>query len=53
MQKLSRIFLVMAVLVAISSGCAGMMKKETAVKCPRCGASFTVEEEMHWRDLTR
>jgi hypothetical protein len=53
MQKIARIFLIMAVLMALSFGCAGMMRKETTVKCPRCGAPFTIDEEIHWWNLTR
>jgi len=53
MAKIARIFLIMAVLVALSLSCAGMTRKETTVKCPRCGAPFTIDEEMHWWRLTR
>jgi hypothetical protein len=53
MQKLAWMFLVIVVLAGFSFGCAGMTKKETKVRCPRCGATFTIEEEMHMRDITQ
>ena len=43
MRKWVSIFLVLAVLAVFSFGCAGV-QKDTKVKCPKCGAIFTVEE---------
>jgi len=42
-KKLSLIVAV-AVLLAFSFGCAGYASKETKLKCPKCGAVFTVDE---------
>lgn len=36
--------LAVAVLAAFTFGCAGYVSKETKVKCPKCGAVFTVDE---------
>ena len=38
------LILAMAVLAVFSFGCADMVSKETKVKCPKCGAVFTVDE---------
>ena len=43
MRKWVSIFLALAVLAVFSIGCAGI-QKDTKVKCPKCGAVFTVEE---------
>ena len=39
-----RTVLVLAVLAAFTIGCAGYVSKETKVKCPKCGAVFTIDE---------
>lgn len=44
MKKLISMVLALAVLAAFSFGCAGMVSKETKVKCPKCGAVFTIDE---------
>jgi hypothetical protein len=36
--------LTLVVLAAFSLGCAGMASKDTQVKCPKCGAVFTIDE---------
>ncbi len=36
--------LALAVFAAFSFGCAGYTAKESKVKCPKCGAVFTVDE---------
>jgi len=38
------LILAIAVLAVFSFGCADMVSKETKVKCPKCGAVFTVDE---------
>jgi len=43
-KKLMSMVLVLAVLAAFTFGCAGMVSKETKVKCPKCGAVFTIDE---------
>ena len=35
------------VLVTFVAGCGGMVNKQTKVKCPKCGAVFTVDEGLH------
>ena len=44
MKKLMCSVLAIAVLAAFTFGCAGYVAKETKVKCPKCGAVFTVDE---------
>ena len=46
MKKFLRLFLAVAVLSAFTLGCSGYVSKETKVKCPKCGAVFTVDEGM-------
>jgi len=43
MRKLVSIFLALAILSVFSFGCAGV-DKQTKIKCPKCGAVFTVDE---------
>jgi hypothetical protein len=43
MKKWVGIFMVLAMLVVFSFGCAGI-DKQTKIKCPKCGAVFTVDE---------
>jgi hypothetical protein len=43
MKKWVSIFMVLAMLAVFSVGCAGI-DKQTKVKCPKCGAVFTVDE---------
>ena len=49
MKKWIRMFLALFALAAFSVACAGMPnketgKKETEIKCPKCGSTFTVDE---------
>ena len=44
MKKLMSMVLTLAFLAVFTFGCAGMVSKETKVKCPKCGAVFTVDE---------
>jgi len=43
MRKWVNIFLALAFLAIFSVGCAGI-DKEAKIKCPKCGAIFTVNE---------
>jgi hypothetical protein len=43
MRKWVSIFLALAILAGFSLGCAGL-QKDTKVKCPKCGAVFSIEE---------
>jgi len=43
-KKLVSMVLALAVLAVFSFGCAGMVGKEAKVKCPKCGAVFTIDE---------
>jgi hypothetical protein len=45
MRKWVSIFMALAILSVFSFGCAGITK-DTKVKCPKCGAVFTVDEGM-------
>jgi hypothetical protein len=51
MRKLVSIFLALAMLAVFSFGCAGVAK-DTKVKCPKCGAVFTIDEGMQeWQKI--
>jgi hypothetical protein len=43
MRKWVSILLLLAVLAVFSFGCAGV-QKDAKIKCPKCGAVFTVDE---------
>ena len=43
MKKWIRITLALVLLAVFSLGC-GYVPKETKVKCPKCGAVFTIDE---------
>jgi hypothetical protein len=43
MRKWVSIFLALAILAVFSFGCA-TVQKDAKIKCPKCGAVFTVEE---------
>jgi len=43
MRKLLSIFLVLMMLAVFAFGCAGV-SKDAKIKCPKCGAVFTVDE---------
>jgi hypothetical protein len=43
MKKWVSIFLALALLAVFSFGCAGVAR-DTKIKCPKCGAVFTVDE---------
>jgi hypothetical protein len=43
MRKWVSIFLALAMLAGFSLGCTGI-SKDAKVKCPKCGAVFTVDE---------
>ncbi len=45
MKKLASL-VVAASFLAFSWGCGGYVAKETKVKCPKCGAVFTIDEGM-------
>jgi hypothetical protein len=46
MRRWVSIFFVLVVLAVFSFGChsLGYYSKETKVKCPKCGAVFSIEE---------
>jgi len=49
MKRVISILLALAILTVFSLGCAGI-EKDTQIKCPKCGAIFTVDEGlMEWR----
>jgi hypothetical protein len=43
MKRVMSIFLALAILTVLSIGCA-QVSRDTKVKCPKCGAVFTVDE---------
>ena len=43
MKRVFSIFLALVILTIFSLGCTGVAK-DTKVKCPKCGAVFTVDE---------
>ena len=44
MKKWINMVAALVVLAAFSLGCAGMVSTEEKVKCPKCGAVFTIDE---------
>ena len=49
MKKVIRILLALAILTVFSLGCTGV-QEDTKIKCPKCGAVFTVDEGLaEWR----
>ena len=45
MRRWVSIFLALALLAVFSFGCANI-SKDAKIKCPKCGAVFTVDEGM-------
>jgi hypothetical protein len=45
MRKWVSILLALAMLAVFSFGCAGI-QKDAKIKCPKCGAVFTIDEGM-------
>jgi hypothetical protein len=43
MKRVMSILLALAMLTVFSIGCTGI-EKDTKIKCPKCGAVFTVDE---------
>jgi hypothetical protein len=43
MRKWVSILLALAIVAVFSFGCAGV-QKDAKIKCPKCGAVFTVDE---------
>jgi hypothetical protein len=43
MRRLVSLLLALVALAVFSIGCSGVAK-ETKIKCPKCGAVFTVDE---------
>lgn len=43
MRRLTSLFMALAMFGVLSAGCA-TMNKDMKVKCPKCGAVFTIEE---------
>jgi hypothetical protein len=52
MKKWLSIFMVLVVVALFSFGCAGV-SKEAKVKCPKCGAVFTIQEGLDALERTR
>ncbi len=52
MKKMASLIVALGVLMAFSFGCAGYVSKETKLKCPKCGAVFTVDEAQEWGKKT-
>jgi outer membrane lipoprotein-sorting protein len=45
-KKLVSMVLALAVLAVFSFGCGQYAAKDAKVKCPKCGAVFTIDEGM-------
>jgi hypothetical protein len=43
-KKLISLILALAFLATFTIGCAGYASKDAKVKCPKCGAVFTIDE---------
>ena len=52
MKKWFSIFMVLVMVALFSFGCAGV-SKEAKVKCPKCGAVFTIQEGLDALERTR
>ncbi len=50
MRKWITIFMALAILAVFSFGCAGTAR-EAKIKCPKCGAVFTVDEGLREYEL--
>ncbi len=50
MRKWITIFMALAILAVFSFGCAGP-SRESKIKCPKCGAVFTVDEGLKEYEL--
>jgi len=50
MRKWASIIMLLVILAVFSFGCAGV-EKDAKVKCPKCGAVFTVDEALdaYWK----
>ncbi len=46
MKKVISLILALAVLAVFSLGCGGMVNRQAKVKCPKCGAVFTLDEAL-------
>ncbi len=44
MKKWISMVLALVLLAVFSLGCAGYVGKDAKVKCPKCGAVFTIDE---------
>ena len=44
MKKWITMVLALVLFAVFSFGCAGQASKDTKVKCPKCGAVFTIDE---------
>jgi hypothetical protein len=51
MRKWASIIMLLVILAGFALGCAGISKdkisKDAKIKCPKCGAVFTVDEGIH------
>jgi hypothetical protein len=43
-KKWITMVLALVLFAAFSFGCAGQASRDTKVKCPKCGAVFTIDE---------
>jgi hypothetical protein len=46
MRKWASIIMLLVILAGFALGCAGI-SKDAKIKCPKCGAVFTVDEGIH------
>jgi len=44
MKKVVKVFLTLSVVAMFSFGCGQYATKESNIKCPKCGAVFTIDE---------
>ena len=44
MKRLVSLVLALVLMLVFSMGCGGYASRETKVKCPKCGAVFTIDE---------
>jgi len=51
MRKLVTLILIAAIWALLASGCTWAFSKETIVRCPKCSATFSVDDDLRMRQL--
>ncbi len=51
MRKLATFLLILGIWAVLASGCTWAFSKDTIVRCPKCSATFSVDEDLRMRQL--